>query len=372
MNTMRIAAKAALTFVILWSTWAAGAAGQEHIASSAAILGAKISDFDLTKRTLLEGLKELASGSAPFAFGFENILKKKYKDPPVPDVRFSLQLHDKTIREVLDALCGADPRYMWSIDETTINVYPRATVGNPSYLLNRELRTLRIEGITHTDQGLLAIARQLPPPMEQVAEVQSGGSGGIFPPEPWTAVFENLTVRQAVNRVAGHIGPHGSWIFYGSEEFREFAFLQGVMPRTMPAWLTKLKPGAAAAMVSNLTLQTASFTAKVANGEATFIGQVTIDQVPASALPIVFTVRRSAASNPSEVDLSDLSSRAAEQQCAISESPGTCSVSFPVASSSANTRPGTVSWTFLYTSNSSDAWFETSPNPLKGTVTFNP
>lgn len=372
MNTTSIAPKAALTFVILWSAWAAGAIGQDHSASSAAILGAKIPDFDLTKRTLPEGLEELASGPAPFAFGFENILKKKYKDPPVLDVRFSLQLHDKTVREVLDALCRADPRYTWSINESTINVYPLATVDNPSYLLNRELRTLRIEGITQTDQGLFAIARQLPPPTEQVAEVQFGGGGGLYLPEPWTAVSENLTVRQAVNRLAAHIGPHGSWIFYGSEEFREFAFLKGVVPHTTPAWISKLEPAATAPVVSNLALQTASFTAKAANGEATFIGHVTIGQVPASALPIIFTVRRSAASNPSEVGLTDLSSLAADQQCTIAESAGTCSVSFPIASSSANTRSGAVSWIFLYTSNSSDAVFNTSPNPLKGTVTFNP
>jgi hypothetical protein len=167
MNMMRIAPKAALTFVMLWSPWTAGAIGQDHVAPSAAILGAKIRDFDLTGRTFEERLKELAYGPAPFAFGFEHILKKRWKDPPVSDVCLSLQFHDKTVSEILDALCHADPRYTWSIEGTTIHVYAQAIVGNPSYLLNRELRTLRVEGITHVNQGLLAIARQLPPPRSE-------------------------------------------------------------------------------------------------------------------------------------------------------------------------------------------------------------
>jgi hypothetical protein len=372
MKRMRIAPQAILIFVMLWSTCVVGAIGQGDIAPSAAILGAKIPDFDSTESTVQEGLEKLAYGPAPFAFGFENNLKSKFKDPPVPDVRFSLQLHDKTVGEILDALCRADPRYMWSIDGATINVYPLAIVGKPSYLMNRELKTLRIDGITYVHQGLFAIAQQLPPPTEQVAQVQSGAGGGEFPPEPWTAVFDNLTVRQAVNRLAAHIGPHGSWIFYGSEEFREFAFLEGVVPRTTPTWLSNLKPDAGVPVVSNLTLQESSFTTRVAGGIATFIATVTIGSVQAGDLPITYRVTRFAPANPSNVSLTEQSNQDTQEQCTISESPGTCSVSFPVASSEQNKNPGTVTWILLYNSNSRDAEFNTSPNPLNGTVTFTP
>lgn len=214
--------------------------------SAAAGTGARQQDLRFTKvayfqtdhSTLWEALQKLARGPSPFAFGLEQVLKKKYNDPPLSDVRFSMQMENKTLAEVLDSLCRADPRYTWSLDTATINIYPRSATRVSSYLLNRKLAVLRIKGITHENQGLLAIAQQLPPPAEQLAQVEFGASGS-FPPRPWTATFRDLTVRQAVNRLAAHMGPYAYWLFYGSEDFREFAFYQGAVPRTMPAWTPK-------------------------------------------------------------------------------------------------------------------------------------
>jgi hypothetical protein len=370
MNAVTNALRICTVIAILLSTASIGAFGQKNLASSETFLSAKIPHFKLENETLQQGFQKLASGQVPYAYGFENVLKPKFNDPRIPDPLFSLQMDDRTIQEILDALCGGDPRYMWSIDEGTINVYPRATVGDPLYLPNRSLKVLRFEGITQIVQGLFAIAQQLPPPEEQVAHVQTGGGAGEYPPGPWTAVFYNVTVRQALNRLSAHIGPHGSWILYGSKEFREFAFYEGVMPHQPPAAFASRASAAGAPVVSNLGLRTASFTTHVANGEAVFTTDVTVDQLSGVALPILFTVRRSAASNPSKVILDDLSDHKAMQQCTISGNAGTCSVSFPVSSSSSNTQSGSVSWQFLYSSNSPYAVFNVSPNPLKGTVAF--
>jgi hypothetical protein len=190
--------------------------------------------------------------------------------------------------------------------------------------------------------------------------------------EPWIITLEDATVRQAVNRLAAHMVPHGSWIFYGSEEFREVAFFNGVEPYTTPAWLSKLRPGAAAPVVSNPTLHTASFTTRVAGGTATFTAIVTSGSIPAGDLPITFTGTRFAPANPSNVSLAVQSNDATHKQCTISGSARACSVTFPVVSCNKNKKIGTVTWIFLYGTNSRDAWFSTSPNPLRGTVTLNP
>jgi hypothetical protein len=36
--------------------------------------------------------------------------------------------------------------------------------------------------------------------------------------------YEDLTVRQAINRLVHHMGERGSWAFSGSADFRAFAF----------------------------------------------------------------------------------------------------------------------------------------------------
>jgi hypothetical protein len=47
----------------------------------------------------------------------------------------------------MDTLCKSDRRYTWSVDGSSVNVYPRETVGNSSYLLNRELHSIALKNI---------------------------------------------------------------------------------------------------------------------------------------------------------------------------------------------------------------------------------
>ena len=158
------------------------------------ILSTMVPEFELNKQTLLEGLWDLARGPVPFAFGFEGVLKKKLADPDIREAQFSLVLKNRTVREILDALCQSDPRFTWSIDGATVNVFPRAIISDRSYLLNRDLERFDLKDATDVQQGLLAIVRQLPPPNEQIANAQIGGDD-TYPPEPWTVTYNNLTVR---------------------------------------------------------------------------------------------------------------------------------------------------------------------------------
>lgn len=202
-------------------------------------LDVKVSEFQIHNATFADGLWKIAQAPEPFAFGFEKVLKRKLSDPDTPDPLLNLQLKDNTVRQILDALCRADSRYTWSLDGTTVNVFPRDTISDSTYLLNRELARFELRNAKDVDEGLLAIFRQLPPPTEQIAEAQAGG-GDPYPLQPWTISFENLTVRQVVNRLARHGGPCGTWIFGGAQDFRAFAFFNTYLrcpgsPHTKPS-----------------------------------------------------------------------------------------------------------------------------------------
>ena len=197
-------------------------------------LEARVPHFELNKETVLDGLWKLARGPVPFGFGFEKVLKSKLSDPELQDPRFSLQLDNKSIREILDILCQLDPRYTWSTEGATVNFVPAGILNDRTYLLNRALPRFELKDATDVQNGLLAIVRQLPPPVEQVAQAQVGGDDP-YPPEPWSLTLENVTVRQVVNRLAAHGGPYGIWIFGGSKDFRAFGFFN-----THPSpWLLK-------------------------------------------------------------------------------------------------------------------------------------
>lgn len=213
--------------VCLAQTKAAPGAGIP--ASDDRVLSKRVAHFTMVQGTVYDGLKQLSNGAAPFAFGFEETLKEKFSDPDIQAQRFGIKLENKTTREILDALCASDPRYMWSFDSPAINVYPRATISDETYFMNRVLPRLNLVGVTDIDQGLLSIVHQLPSPTEQVAHVQMGGESS-YPSEPWNQSFTALTVRQAVNRLVAHMGQRACWTFHGSRDFRAFTFFKAGFP----------------------------------------------------------------------------------------------------------------------------------------------
>jgi hypothetical protein len=210
-------------FLTMCAGYASSAESRPDERRNRRFLDAKVADFQIKNQTLLDALWQLARGPVPFGFGFEKVLKQQLSDPEIVDPGLNLQLKEKSVREILDALCQADPRFTWSADGSTVNVFPRATIKDSSYLLNRRLPTFALTNATDAQNGLLAIARQLPPPAEQIAQAQVGGDDP-YPPEPWTITLRDISVREAVNRIAAHGGPCAVWIFGGAKDFRSFGF----------------------------------------------------------------------------------------------------------------------------------------------------
>jgi hypothetical protein len=196
----------------------------------------RLPNFEVHNQTLLDALWKLARDPVTFGFGFEEVLKNKLSDPEIPDPQITLQLENKSMREVFDALCQADSRYTWSIENRFVNFYPRDVSHDSHYLFNRKLVRLELKDATDVQDGLRAIVRQLPPPAEQIAQAQIGGADP-YPPAPWSVTFQNLTVRQVVNRVATHGGQCAVWIFGGAQDFRSFGFFNtNLCSKAPPPW----------------------------------------------------------------------------------------------------------------------------------------
>lgn len=120
-----------ISFTVFFAVSRPFAAGQQSGAQSVPedkFLNTMVPEFELRNQNLVDGLWKLAKDPAPFAFGFEKILKTKLADADIPDPKFNLQLKNKTVREVLDALCEADPRFTWSMDGATVNVFLEPSV----------------------------------------------------------------------------------------------------------------------------------------------------------------------------------------------------------------------------------------------------
>jgi hypothetical protein len=186
------------------------------------LLDERVSTFEMRNGTLFGGVARLSAEPTQLSFAFEYILMSHLHDAPTPEVSFSIHLDNTTIREVLTTLCRADSRYTWTRDGTTVNVYPKETVGDGSYLMNRRLPSLELKGVPAAQDAMFVAVAQLPPPFEQIAFAQAGGDTSF--PTPWRATFKNLTLRQALNLIARNIAPRGGWVLSGSREFRTVGF----------------------------------------------------------------------------------------------------------------------------------------------------
>jgi len=189
-------------------------------------LQARIEHFHLVDAILRDGLSELSLANVEgLHLGFEEIIRDRIQDDPRGlNPHFSLHLDGKTVREILDALCKADQRYAWSEDERSINVYPRTAKDDPSYLLNLRIDRIAVSDIPDPNQGLTPLSKLF---SEQQIGYFGSGLGDNKYSKPWSAVFERLTVRQFINRIAEHMGPRTSWVWEGGKQERMFTFLKG-------------------------------------------------------------------------------------------------------------------------------------------------
>jgi hypothetical protein len=189
-------------------------------------LEARIEHFDVADAILRDGLSQLSLGKVVgLHLGFEEVIRDRIQDDPRSlSPHFSLHLEGKTVREILDALCKSDPHYTWSEDEGSIKVYPQATKENSAYLFNLRIDRIVVSDIPDPNQGLTPLSKLFP---EQQIGYFGSGLGDNRYLEPWTSVFEHLTVRQFINRIAEHMGPQTSWVWEGGRGERGFIFLKG-------------------------------------------------------------------------------------------------------------------------------------------------
>ncbi len=189
-------------------------------------LDAWIAHLDITDAILRDGLSELSLKNVDgLHLGFEEIIRGRIQDSPrTNSPHFSLHLKDKRVREILDALCESDPRYTWSEEAASVDVYPKATTRDPSYLSNLVIDHIVINGIPDPDQALTPLSKLFP---EQQVGYFGPGLGDNTYAEPWTTAFEEVTVRQFINRIAEHMGTQTSWVWQGGRDERMFTFLKG-------------------------------------------------------------------------------------------------------------------------------------------------
>ncbi len=191
----------------------------------------RMAHLQLQDQTFLDGLGKL-NEVYDISFSIELIPTPKGARALPVNPKFTASIENKNLYEALDWLCGLDARFAWVRDGNSVNIFSRASRTDPHYLFNRILQVFAIQGVPDAQRAVMEAVGQLPPPKEQLAVLVMGGSVQFA--KPWTATFSDITLRQAINRIALQLGPAAGWEFGGTEDFRFLSFHTRLGPVASP------------------------------------------------------------------------------------------------------------------------------------------
>jgi len=186
----------------------------DNQAQEGSSLDLNIGNFEVNDAVMRDGVSELSLKNIEHLhLGFEEIIRQRIQDDARSQgVHFSIHLTNRTVRQIIDALCEADEHYTWSQDGNSINIYPRATIKDVSYLLNLQVQRIVVSDIPDPNEGLTPLSKLFP--AQQIGYFGSGLGDNKYE-KPWSAVFEEVSVRRFINRIAEHMGPQTSWVWEG-------------------------------------------------------------------------------------------------------------------------------------------------------------
>jgi hypothetical protein len=178
----------------------------------------KVGSFELRDQTLGDALGRL-NQSFDISISIEGVLPE---EGTVTNPKLTANIENRTLAEVLDWLCTLDTRYVWARDGNNVNFFPRASSNDPNYFFGRTLADLHFQNVRNVGDAVIAIDHQASDPSGGVIYMGIGQTQGFA--EAWTASFSNITVRQALNRIARQLGPTYGWQIGGTTKARLIVF----------------------------------------------------------------------------------------------------------------------------------------------------
>src|SRR6266436_6423660 len=173
---------------------------------------------ELKDETIFDEIARL-NQAFDISISIEGILPAK---GTVANPKFTARIEKQTITNVLSWLCALDTRYTWIRDGNMLNLFPRAFLNDKSYFFNRLLPEVRFQEIRASGDAAMEVVHQLGDPNENLYFMGIGGTQSFA--RPWTATFHDITVRQALNRIAQQLGPTYGWQIGGPTNQRMIMF----------------------------------------------------------------------------------------------------------------------------------------------------
>jgi hypothetical protein len=178
-------------------------------------MSSRVETMALHDATMEEALRTLrATNPDEILIGFERIPHRRNE----PETKLSLSSSNATVEEILVALCGQDPRYVYEIaNDRVIQVHPRDSFNDPQNLLNLSVHDFSVEE-TMSPAAVISRVGELAPELSSyLADKKRDfyAQRGMYPSSPGALMHGNMdpqirihlqdvTVRQILNAVVSY------------------------------------------------------------------------------------------------------------------------------------------------------------------------
>ncbi len=218
--------------LLLWLLSPVGLRGQgsKPNEATADLLQQPIHELSLKNQYFMDGIVKLDTLASGFGFSVEIILPPPQAPQPT-NPRFTARTSGVTLAEALDWLCTVDPRYTWSRDGTTINIFPQTSLEEKNYYFTRRLSHLVFRDERNAFDALPKVLTPISSPKEAVLTLKGVRDYQI----PLSATLTNITVREALNRLRQHLSPTEGWMVTGNQEVMLFIVYDTITLRPAPS-----------------------------------------------------------------------------------------------------------------------------------------
>jgi hypothetical protein len=169
------------------------------------------STFQLDQQTMFEAIARL-NESTGIVVSVERVLGTEGEGPVDP--KFTATIGGGKPASILDEICDLDGQYSWARDGNVVNIFPRRSVKDRAYLFNRKIPVLKLKDAADAPSAAIDAVHALSGPPAQLIVLILGN---LDFEKPWTTTIGDLSLRQAINRIAEHLCVTCGWQLSGTD-----------------------------------------------------------------------------------------------------------------------------------------------------------
>lgn len=185
-----------------------------------------VQTFSLDRQTVFEAIARLHEATGVVVSVERSLTATQVTQA---DQEFTATIAGGKTEVVLNEICALDGRCAWTRDGNMVNIYPRKVKADPNYVFNRKISVFQLDNVADAGTAAIRAMRETTGPPAQLVVLEAGNYDFAA---PWTVKFTDVTLRQAINRIAAHLCGTCGWQLTGTKAAPTIIFYRNLQAST--------------------------------------------------------------------------------------------------------------------------------------------